>query len=45
LVGTYGCRGFDAPGPLKLIGGIAKRYPDENDVNGAKEFLRKIIHE
>jgi len=43
LLGTYGCRGFDTFGPFKLIGGIAKRHPDENDVMGAKEFFRKII--
>ena len=43
LLGTYGCRGFDTFGPFKLIGGIAKGHPDENDVMGAKEFFRKII--
>ena len=29
LVGTYGCRGYDAFGPFKLIGGIAKGHPEE----------------
>ena len=43
LLGTYGCRGFDTFGPLKLIGGIAKGHPDEKDVNGAIEFFREII--
>jgi len=43
LIGTYGCRGFDTFGPFKLVGGIAKGHPDENDVNGAVEFFRKII--
>jgi flavodoxin len=43
LLGTYGCRGFDTFGPLKLVGGIAKGHPDENDVKGAIEFFRSII--
>jgi flavodoxin len=43
LLGTYGCRGFDTFGPLKLVGGIAKGHPDDNDVKGAIEFFRKII--
>ncbi|HPU01364.1 MAG: flavodoxin [Firmicutes bacterium] len=42
LLGTYGCRGFDTFGPFKLIGGIAKGHPDENDVKGAIEFFRRI---
>lgn len=43
LLGTYGCRGFDTFGPFKLVGGIAKGHPDENDVKGAIEFFRRII--
>ena len=43
LLGTYGCRGFDTFGPFKLVGGIAKGHPDENDVKGAREFFSKLI--
>lgn len=43
LLGIYGCRGFDTFGPFKLVGGIAKGHPNESDVNGAREFFRKII--
>ncbi|HOQ01729.1 MAG TPA: flavodoxin, partial [Acetivibrio clariflavus] len=43
LLGTYGCRGFDTFGPLKLIGGIAKGHPNENDIKGVIEFFRRII--
>ncbi|HHY75619.1 MAG TPA: flavodoxin [Firmicutes bacterium] len=45
LLGTYGCRGFDTFGPLKLIGGIAKGHPDESDILGAVEFYKKIVRE
>jgi len=43
LLGIYGCRGFDTFGPFKLVGGISKGHPDENDLRGAVEFFRKII--
>ena len=43
LLGTYGCRGFDTFGPLKLIGGITKGHPNENDIKGVIEFFRRII--
>lgn len=43
LLGTYGCRGFNSFGPFKLVGGVAKGYPNERDVNGAREFFRGII--
>lgn len=43
LLGIYGCRGFDTFGPLKLVGGIAKGRPNEQDINGAIEFFKKII--
>lgn len=43
LLGIYGCRGFDTFGPLKLVGGIAKGRPNEQDKNGAIEFFKKII--
>lgn len=41
-VGEYGCNGYDTFGPFKLIGGIAKGHPDENDIKGAVEFYKGI---
>lgn len=41
-VGEYGCLGYDTYGPFKLIGGIAKGRPDENDIKGAVEFYKDI---
>lgn len=43
LLGTYGCKGFDTFGFFKLFGGIGKGRPNENDVNGAKEFFKSIV--
>jgi len=43
LLGVHGCRGFDTFGPLKLIGGIAKGRPNDEDVAGAVGFFREIV--
>lgn len=37
-LGTYFCKGFDTYGPFKLIGGIAKNHPNEDDIKGAIDF-------
>jgi len=43
IAGEYGCLGFDTFGPFKLIGGIAKGRPDENDISGAISFFDSIL--
>ena len=42
-LGAYQCLGYDTFGPFKVIGGIAKGHPDENDINGAVQFYSNII--
>ena len=42
VVGSFACKGYDTFGPLKLIGGIAKGRPNENDIQKAKEFAEKL---
>lgn len=42
IVGAYGCRGFDTVGPFKLVGGIAKGHPDDEDISGAINFFNGI---
>lgn len=41
VLGEYGCLGFNTYGPFKLIGGIAKGHPDDNEVTAVKEFFEK----
>ena len=41
-LGAYGCLGFDTFGPLKYIGGIAKRHPNDRDITGALRFFAEI---
>ena len=34
--------GFDTFGPFKLVGGIAKGHPDEDEIRGAVEFYEGL---
>lgn len=43
ILGTYYCKGYDTFGPLKLIGGINKDNPTEDEIRGAVRFYNEII--
>ncbi|MCK4643622.1 flavodoxin family protein [bacterium] len=42
IIGEFTCRGFDTAGPFKLIGGISKGRPNENDLENARGFAKKL---
>lgn len=42
ILGEYGCLGFNTFGPFKLIGGIAKGRPNEEDLADAVKFFEGI---
>lgn len=42
VVGSWSCRGFDTYGPFKLVGGIAKGHPDQEDLNEAVKFFEHV---
>lgn len=43
IVGEFSCRGFDTNGPLlKLIGGVARGRPNEQDLRDAQGFARSL---
>lgn len=42
VIGSFACKGFDTYGPLKLVGGIAKGRPNEEDISRAREFAIKL---
>ena len=42
VLGTFGCKGYDTFGPFRLVGGIAKGHPDEQDLNNARAFYREM---
>lgn len=43
MLGIYACPGFDTFGPFKLIGGIAKGRPNDEDITGATKFFKELI--
>lgn len=42
-LGTFGCRALDKFTFLKLIGGVNKGHPDQNDIKNAQDFIQNII--
>lgn len=43
VVGSFACKGFDTYGPFKLVGGVAKGHPNNDDFAAAKQFIQKIV--
>ena len=41
-IGTYGCLGYDTFGPFKLVGGLCKGHPDQDEISGAVDFYGSI---
>lgn len=42
VLGIFGCRGYCTFGPFKLVGGVAKGLPNEQDLKKARAFYRAI---
>ena len=43
FLGEYGCRGFNTYGPWKLIGGMNKGHPTEEELTGAVRFVESLM--
>lgn len=43
ILGEYGCFGFNTFGPFKLIGGIAKGRPNQEELDGAVQFYAQLF--
>ena len=41
-IGEYRCQGFDTFGPFKLVGGISKGHPTEDELRKAVDFYNKL---
>ena len=41
-VGGFWCQGYDTFGPFKLVGGIAKGHPNEEDLSRARAFAKGL---
>lgn len=42
VVGSFNCRGLDTWGPFKLLGGVSKGHPDDNDIAAARTFAAAL---
>ena len=42
-IGKFGCKGYDTFGPFKLVGGIAKGHPDEEDIKKRSGVCKSIM--
>lgn len=42
IIGEYGCLEFNTFGPFKLIGGMAKNHPNNDEINGAISFYNNL---
>lgn len=43
ILGAYGCRGYNTYGPWKLIGGMNKSHPTENEIQECVNFYEKLL--
>ena len=43
IVGSFGCKGFDAYGPFILFGGMNKDRPNQEDIDKAKQFAKTLL--
>ncbi|MGN0729970.1 flavodoxin domain-containing protein [Treponema sp.] len=41
--GKYGCKGYDTYGPFKLLGGLNKNHPDDDEIKNAVLFCEGLI--
>ena len=41
-LGRFQCKGFDTFGPFKLVGGIQKGHPTEDEIAEAVEFYKNL---
>lgn len=43
IVGEYGCRGYNTYGPWKVIGGMNKNHPTQEELEEAVRFYETIL--
>lgn len=43
LCGEYGCRGYNTYGPWKLIGGMNKNHPTQEEIDACLDFFASLI--
>ena len=42
-MGEYGCKGYNTYGPWKLIGGMNRNHPSDEEINDAIRFFESLL--
>ena len=43
VIAEFTCKGFDTFGPFKIVGGINKGQPNEEDLANARKFAKSLL--
>ena len=43
ILGEYGCKGYNTYGPWKVIGGMNKKHPTEEEIMSAIAFFEELM--
>ena len=43
ILGEYGCKGYNTYGPWKMIGGMNKNHPSEDEISNAVNFFASLF--
>ena len=43
ILGEYGCGGYNTYGPWKMIGGMNKNHPSEDEISNAVKFFASLF--
>lgn len=43
ILGEYGCRGYNTYGPWKIIGGMNRKHPSEDEISNAVGFFASFL--
>ena len=42
VLGEFSCKGYDTFGPFRLVGGLSKGHPDQQDLEQGQAFIRRL---
>jgi flavodoxin len=45
IIGDFSCRGYNAVGPLKLLGGFNRGRPNDSDLAAAARFAHRLLEQ
>lgn len=45
VLGSFSCKGYFTNNLIKIIGGVAKGHPDDNDLTNAQDFIKNLVVE